>query len=404
MTIIAGLDIGGNATAMLFCLDHFPDNITQYWQKNQSKAIKLKPNKQGVKRFLSHQPNVIILEPTGVWYALFWYRVCEVHGIDVKWMSHADLKAKRSSYGFTRKDDETDALCLAATYFDPTWINRFGQDRYLNFYPKTIHTIRELVLEIEQLDKLRGLLICQSLQRFSYEYPEAANQKHQRSKNGLTPIFQWLTGKYNYTKRVNDYQNSIAHQLGIDLSLYTVNHAQLINLVERQLTENEAMLKKALKNPLFKPYLQAFEPFCFSDKMAALIIYKIFPFDNFLIDGQPFIEWVDQGNSKTRRNRSLQWFQAYLGFKRSLERSGKGEELKWGGSKMMRSHFYAWTMARIARNEDKRGRLATQIGQKLGDKWDKLKSSRVGGKDAMIRVSFYATRLLFYALRDNLRV
>ncbi len=402
MTIVAGLDIGGNATAVMFCLDHFPPNITQYWQDNQNKAVKLQPNKKGVEAFLKHKPDVIVLEPTGVWYALFWHRVCEVYGIKVKWISHADLKARRTSYGFTRKDDETDALCLAATYFDPTWINRFGEDRYLNFYPKTVQTIRELLLEIEQLEKLRGVLVCQSLQRFSYEYPEASKQKHRRGKNGLTPTFQWLIGQYDYPRRVNHYQNSIAHQLGIDISSYTINHAHLIDTIEKQLILNEKLLNKALKDPIFKPYLQAFESFCFSDPMQALIIYKIFPFDNFLIDRKPFIEWIGDKPNRTRRNRSLQWFQAYIGFKRSLERSGKGEQLKWGGSKMVRSHFYAWVMARIARNEDKRGRLSTQVGQKLGTKWDNLHQSRVGGKDALIRVSFYATRLLFYSLRDRL--
>lgn len=65
-------------------------------------------------------------------------------------------------------------------------------------------------------------------------------------------------------------------------------------------------------------------------------------------------------------------------------------------------YFYAWVLARIARNEDKRSRLSTEIGKKLGNKWDGLKKSRVGGKDALIRTSFYATRLLFYSLRDHL--
>ena len=224
-------------------------------------------------------------------------------------MGQADLKGQRSHFGFSNKYDKNDALCLAASYFDPYFINKDGSKRFLRGYRiKEIQAVRELVLELEQLDKLRTTLVNQLRQRFALEYPEAAAQTWHTNDHGMTPI----------------------------------------------------------------------------------------------VDGFPVVEWIEtKNNGRQKRNRSLQHFQSYLGLSRQVEQSGDKENIRWFNSKMMRSHYYIWCLSSICPKPPKR--LNTEIGKKLGKKWDNFKDAKQAkGKDTIMRLTFYATRLLFQQLKDNI--
>jgi hypothetical protein len=62
-----------------------------------------------------------------------------------------------------------------------------------------------------------------------------------------------------------------------------------------------------------------------------------------------------------------------------------------------------WCLARIAPLPPRR--LPTQIGRVLGTKYDKLRRGevKVSGKDAMIRVLYKATALLFKKLDREIK-
>jgi hypothetical protein len=64
--------------------------------------------------------------------------------------------------------------------------------------------------------------------------------------------------------------------------------------------------------------------------------------------------------------------------------------------------LYMWCFERIAPEGNRR--LQTNIGQILGKKYDVLRRGKVkiAGKDAIIRVLFKATKLLFDELRQEL--
>ncbi len=63
--------------------------------------------------------------------------------------------------------------------------------------------------------------------------------------------------------------------------------------------------------------------------------------------------------------------------------------------------LYIWCMARICPSPPRR--LDTEIGDKLGAKWDTMKrKKKAKGKDAIIRLCFYATRLLFNELKHTI--
>ncbi|MDJ0598384.1 MAG: hypothetical protein QNJ37_06045 [Crocosphaera sp.] len=73
----------------------------------------------------------------------------------------------------------------------------------------------------------------------------------------------------------------------------------------------------------------------------------------------------------------------------------------FNNSRMMRSHFYIWCMTHVCPSPPRR--LDTEIGDKLGTKGDIMKrKKKAKGKDAIIRLCFYATRLLFNELKHTI--
>jgi hypothetical protein len=104
------------------------------------------------------------------------------------------------------------------------------------------------------------------------------------------------------------------------------------------------------------------------------------------------------------RHRSQRSFQLYLGIGYQWKQSGDKTVRVIGGSTICRAHLYMWCFNRIAPEGNRR--LQTNIGQNLGVKYDELRRGavKISGKDAIIRVLYKATRLLFEELcRELLR-
>ena len=129
---IIGLDVG-RGSAVLCCLNKFPENILQHYQKlrREKQFYKVNCDRAGAEKLRSLQPHGIVLEPSGHWYAQFWVSLAKHEGYSVYWVSHTDLYCARGEYGFKNKRDTEDALSLAATYFDPSFVNIRGEKRYL---------------------------------------------------------------------------------------------------------------------------------------------------------------------------------------------------------------------------------------------------------------------------------
>jgi hypothetical protein len=81
--------------------------------QNRSSILRLTTDVKSVDKLLSFAPSAIVLEPTGSWYSEFWARVAKQNNIDVCWVGHSELAARRKGYGFTNKRDDEDAYCLA---------------------------------------------------------------------------------------------------------------------------------------------------------------------------------------------------------------------------------------------------------------------------------------------------
>ena len=404
---IVGLDVGKNY-AVSCCLDCFPVNIQQYFKRHRDSFEKLYTTEAGVRKLVSLKPDGIVLEPTGHWYSHFWYRVAKTHGIAVYWIGHSDLASQRGSYGFPNKRDDEDALCLAATYFDDRFIDERGNKRFLNYYDdEKIAELRQTFLEKEQLAKLRTGAIAILRQRLSYEFPELSSKALNISElRSFTPVIGWLAGIHHDLRYDNLYQKSIARSQGIEISDYTRccrtrearPHCLMIVSLERRIQKHYKLLTAIVNEPQFKLYHEVFDRFGFGLDNRALLLYHIYPLDKFLVDGKCWISYEKSKGKRQKRDRSLRKFQSFLGMSYRISSSGDSVKRKFGGSSIVRAHLYVWAVCQIA--PTKYGyRVDTEVGKKLSDRYIEMREvQKIKGKDALIRILFKATRMLFYEL------
>ena len=397
---VLGLDIGKAGCAVGLVLTELPENLEKYYLSldKETDFHRFKLDRESVERFLEIKPDAIVLEPTGGWYSAFWARLCERHNIEVNFVSHARLKAQREHFNFTNKTDYEDATVLAACYFDTAFQFYDGKKRFLRDYnPLESRSIRDCVLEMEQLDKMRGSLINQIRQRLSFEYPELATEALKRSGIGLTASMTWLAqaNEKRVAQRENRYKRSVAHLLGIEISNHTRNHAKLIHQIESQLIETENELKLLIDNPKFAIYNEVFDLYSFGLTMRGMLLYKIYPFEKFLIEGKALILYKKNDASETvKTDRSQSFFQSYLGLSKKLVQSGDKLVTKWNGSSMLRSHLYIWVLGQIAPEKCR----ITPKRVELGAKWDKLREKNFKGKDVAVRCCYALTRGIYREL------
>lgn len=148
--------------------------------------------------------------------------------------------------------------------------------------------------------------------------------------------------------------------------------------------------------PQFLPYRKVFAKFGFGQRIEALLLSQIYPFENYLgFDGKPELE-VARGRRSgkpTKRYLSLWGFMKALGCDPSQESSGDSQKIRVvGGSDLCRKALWQWVFTRI---EPKRCRLANEIGCQLGEIIDFDKSSGRPVRLVRSRVAAKAVKLLF---------
>ena len=148
------------------------------------------------------------------------------------------------------------------------------------------------------------------------------------------------------------------------------------------------------------PYFRVFERFGFGLDNKIILLYHCYPFDKFLVNGKAWIEREANHQGKIqKRDRSLRKFQAYLGMSFNYRQSGDKKTRRFHGSSLVRSHLYVWAVCMVA---PKQNRIDSDIGKQLTGKYDELRQT-IKGKDALIRILFKATRILFYELLNELK-
>ena len=403
MNRIIGIDVG-RGSAILCCLDKFPDNILQHYKKlkNNQQFYKVNCSRDGVEKLLALKPTGIVIEPTGYWYSQFWVTVAQKNNIAVYCVGHNNLDKFRGSYYFPNKRDEEDALSLAAMYFDDRFIDIQGNKPFLKLTHNAVITrVRDLFNEKEQLQKIRTNLVSQLRQRLSYEFPEVAKHYMKISEvRGYTPIIYWLaTGKKN-VRYDNKYKQSMVHDLEIKIADYTRSHAFIIFGIEERIIQHQKLIAALINEPQFAAYHRVFDKFKFGDCVRALLLFNLYPFEKYLVNGKPWVEYEYSKDKLQKRDRSLRKFQGFVGLSFTYKQSGNKTKRQFHGNGTIRSHLYMWAICTITQ---KRNVHHTEITQELSDRYQELTKS-VKGKDAITRLLFKLTRMLFYELVKEISI
>jgi uncharacterized protein involved in tolerance to divalent cations len=367
MTKILGIDIGAKFV-VAFCLSELPVGMSypDFYKRNAKisiSKIRMDNSKEGssvnikdaIELLQELKPDVIVMEPTGVWYSRLWAKLAEQLGIQVKWIGHGDLAHNRGAYGFKDKDDRTDAFCLAVSYFDPIFNARSA---WLYWRTGVVADVNDRLLEIKSLESTTKILAQQIRQRLKYEFPEIADRaiNNSRTSDGFTAWIGYLAGIHDYKRIRDERAKSIATELSIDISQYTRDHAAAIAGNQIREVRLKADLCQSLLDPEFDRYRETLELFGFGSIMQATILTNIYPFEKFLLAGKPHIDRYEDDRGKHKKNVSLAGFQISLGMGKRLIESGNSMALIYSGSSFARMMLYCWITTNV-------------LPEKMGDSW-----------------------------------
>lgn len=380
--IIIGLDVCKNSVvACLLDSDAQPTEPRQLYYDQV--FPRFYTDAAGLTALLNLNPDVAIMEPTGVNYAKVWATHLAAAGVTVLMVGHKQLRRYRENLGLPDKDDPADALALACYYLE----HQNNQRRFVCTRDPVIAKIRDIVLRLSHLKRLQSPQINRIRQDLAWQFPEAA----QISLDA--PLFWgWLAG----TRKAMRYDSLYETSMGLGLQPETCNSAKAICELQQRSSALEQEMRHLMKDSRFTQYRLVFAAFGFGERVEALILSQIYPLENYLVDGLPEVRIRKGKNSgkPTKRHLSRRRFQKALGVAPTREDSGDKKSSKKAGSSLCRMALWQWLFTRI---EPKKSRVKGVIGQQLGELLDAEKKVKPV-KLARSRVCSKAAALLFSEL------
>ena len=221
---VCGLDIC-KGWAVAWILEDIPDNVKDDYQRGKLKRSK-KPDqdeftfyfchdvyekvnkpgtktakvqseqkiKQGIETFLSWKPDLVVLEPTGLHYSLFISKVCEKHGIAVRWISHDVCKSVRITHKLHDKTDLADAYILAIQGV----IYGHKPSYWIRFENGNILKLRDLYHFRKHITALSVQTGNRTQQHLALEFPETVaiyKDAFGRGDNGRSSLIATVAGR-----------------------------------------------------------------------------------------------------------------------------------------------------------------------------------------------------------------
>lgn len=388
--IVVGLDIS-KASVSCCALQNKPKNPRQYYFDCEFHYFRA--DASGISGLLSLNPDIAIMEPTGINYQQLWGTHLARAGVPIALVGHSELKAYRKYLGFLdNKDDDADALALACYWFDYEHDTR----RFIQVRSEPIVRIRQLVLRLAHLNRVQSPIINRLRQDLAWQFPEVAmsHSRRQPLAGNLPPLWAWLAGEKDSPK----YERMLGESVGLGINDAVRLHAQRLCHLQREEIQIEQMLLELLGAPEFLPYRKAFARFGFGMRLQAILLSQIYPLSSYFgADGRPevIIRKGRKSGKPTKRYLSERRFMRSLGVAPGKEASGDKEFDRVGGSDLCRIALWQWVFTRI---EVRRNRPKNEIGQVLGELLDREKSAGRPIKLVRIRVAAKATRLLFKLL------
>ncbi|GET40469.1 IS110 family transposase [Microseira wollei] len=386
MTKVLGLDVSKSSVSCCLLLTR-PTDPKQYYY--ECDFFKLEATAAGIKKLLELNPDVAVMDPTGVNYSRLWGTYLARAGIEVRLVGHKQLRSYRAGHlGLPDKDDDADALALACYCFDYLLEPR----RFVQIRDASIARIRQLVLRLAHLTRVQSPIINRLRQDLAWQFPEVALVKSVRSKTGEIPLlWGWLAGERTSTR----YEKLYAQTVGLGLTPAVTHHGASLCDLQREELSIELELKSLIRLPQFNRYCRVFARFGFGLRMQSLLLSQIYPFENYLVDGKPDIK-IRKGRKSgkpTKRHLSRRRFEKALGVAPTEESSGDSKRSRVvDGSSLCRMAFWQWVFTRI---EPRNQRLKNEIGERLGEQLDAEKAAGRPIKLVRSRIASLAARLLF---------
>jgi transposase len=317
---------------------------------------------KGLKDLLNLQPDVLVLEPTGVNYSKFWVTKAAESGIEIALVGHKQLGRYRESLGLPDKDDFADALALGCYYLQ-------YQKSYLRFVrvrDDVTSEMRDRVLRLHHLARLQSPLVNRAKQDLAWAFPE----KHRATLSA--PLFwKWLAGRARSAKYDRLYESTCGLGIPDDLRFAA---GMLVEVLQRERVV-ELELRSFLNHPQFLPYREVLSRYGMGERVQALIISQIYPLSNYLgDDGQPIVIHTKgkKSGKPTKKPLSLRRFRKALGVVPTREQSGmSATKTTAAGSQLCRTALWQWCFTRI---EVDKMRSHTPLGLELIKDWEYFKS------------------------------
>ncbi|MEH2140853.1 IS110 family transposase [Nostoc sp.] len=412
-----GVDVSKSSVTCHILTQYPIGGLKTYWQKSRNKANSLFPTFYSSPKLKSKQksafdfadyvtqnnPDVAILEPTGNHYSKLWAKILESLGINILWVGHIELRRYRGGKNLPNKSDEADALAMAAYAIDRENYLESGElnpRQFLMHRPEPIDQVRELVQQLEHLNRVQSPIINYTRQLLAWQFPEKAHSQTESTKLGnVPPLWGWLAQRKlevhppSYKSISRQYQQSAAVQFGFEIDPIVQLHASWLCDIDIEEQRLEIKLKSLVNDELFKIYNLIFDQFNFGLRIRARLLSRIYPFEAFLSNGKPLIErevrevkkkQVSRENGKSvvkflpgdvkrvKRNRSRDAFKLRLGMGTVLEQSGDKLVEKGAGSALCRMNFWQYVITKIEVD----GRLPDNpIGREIANYKQTLKSN-----------------------------
>ena len=378
---VIGLDVCKNSVVACILDDVRPTEPRQFYY--DSNFPRFYTDASGIKSLLELKPDVAVMEPTGVNYSKLWAAHLGKCGVKVALVGHKQLRLYRENLGLPDKDDPADALALACYYLE----HQMSQTRFVRQRDPVIAQIRDLVLRLFHLNRVRSPTINRIRQDLAWQFPEVAHI------NLNAPLFwSWLAEEKNASR----YDVLYSKTVGLGLQSETRNSAKALCELQRRERALELSMRQLMKDNRFTQYRKVFASFGFGERVEALILSQIYPLENYLVDGKPEVRIRKGKNSgqPTKRHLSRRRFQKALGVAPTREDSGDKTSRKKAGSSLCRMALWQWVFTRI---EPKRNRVKSKLGQQLGNALEQEKKTRPV-KLARSRIASKAADLLFREL------
>lgn len=376
---------------VLCCLENLPDNPREDFL--DAEFIEIPTNSKGLTAFLSLDPDVVILEPTGMHYIKFWLHHLEAEGVEVRLVHNTRLPKHRTEIlDIPDKDDEADAYSLATYYF----MHKDSEKRWVRFREPIIQQMRDIYFKLGHNARVSTAIINRLHQVLTHEFPEMA------TKSKDAPLFWgWVAGIRN-SKRYDNLQ-SLSKGLGISEATRFDASTLYHYITETKRLEDE-LEQLYLDEPGFDRYRPVFDDFGFGVKAAAIILCQIYPFEDFLgNNGQPIVKLTKGRYSKKRTKKylSLRRFKKALGDAPVREWSGNSRKSKKGGSALCRMTIWQWLQTRIV-TRSSNAALKNERGNYYRAMYQAGKNKKQPDLKIRARIRHQAIEDLFYCLVEAL--